>query len=792
MALGIRKKVIFISFATLFLTLAATSVVSSIFFMREYSSALKSRALTIGSILQYQLERLLKYDIPINHLVGFEEQCQEILQNYSGISYAMVVDLQGKILFHNNPQKHGEIARGNDILSALGNKKVALQEYQKDGNDFYNFIIAVRGLDQQPMAAVIIGFPKSLISHKTAQMVAYSVGTAIIFFTLGGIFLFMLLNLWVTTPLGQLLKAIMEIRSSGADQVDLVTIRSKDEFGELGWAFNEMVLQLKDSHAQIQNYTNELELKVQQSTSHLQEANELLRQDIRERMKAETALKKSEEKYRALLNHAGDGILLWDTQGNILEANKKMEQMLGYPVEELLRLDFARIHPPGKRDHAREILANVVSRGAVSVTGDFFIRRDGRSVPVDITANLIEYNGERVIQGIYRDISDRLKAEEERLKISKLESLGTLAGGIAHDFNNILTAILGNINLVNLGTSNAEMRERLVSAENACHRAQNLAQQLLTFAKGGRPIKKITNLADLLLESANLALAGSKSRANFSLPANLWPVEVDAGQIDQVISNLLINADQSMPAGGIIEVRAENVLLGGESDLPLAPGKYVRISFADQGSGIDSQYLDKIFDPYFTTKERGSGLGLTTAYSIIKRHSGLLTLESAAGVGTTFFIYLPATDMESHPSKEEDETEIRARRQGRILVMDDDDMVLEMLGIILTKKGYEVDLVHDGQQAINKYGQSLESGQFYDAVILDLTVPGGMGGKETLREIQEMAPGVKAIVSSGYSDDPIMANFKKYGFSGVVTKPYMPSELIKILDQVIGEQTTRK
>lgn len=787
MALGIRKKVIFISFLTLFLTLAATSVVSSIFFMREYSSALKSRALTVGSILQYQLERLLKYDIPINHLAGFEEQCQEILHNYSGISYAMVVDLQGKILFHNDPQKHGEIAQGNDILHTLENKKVALQEYQENGNSFYNFIIPVHGLDQQPIAAVIIGFPKSLISQKTAQMVAYSVGTAIIFLTLGGVFLVMLLNLWVTTPLGQLLKGIMEIRSTGTDHVDLVTIRSKDEFGEVGRAFNEMVLQLKDSQAQIQNYTNELELKVQQSTSHLQEANERLRQDIEERMKAEAALKKSEEKYRALLNHAGDGILLWDTRGNILEANKKMEEMLGYPVEELLHLDFAQIHPPGEREQAQEILAKVVSRGAVSVTGDLFIRRDGRLVPVDITANLIEYNGERVIQGIYRDISDRLKAEEERLKISKLESLGTLAGGIAHDFNNILTAILGNINLVNLGMSPEEMQERLVSAEQACHKAQNLAKQLLTFAKGGGPIKKITNLADLLVESANLALAGSKSRVRFSLPENLWCVEVDADQIDQVISNLLINADQSMPAGGIIEVRAENVLLGGESDLPLAPGKYVRISFADQGSGIDSQYLDKIFDPYFTTKERGSGLGLTTAYSIIKNHSGLLTLESTPGVGTTFLIYLPAAERESRPLKKEEETERRVRGE-RILVMDDDDMVLEMIGKFLTNRGYEVDLAHDGQRAINEYGKSLDSGQFYDAVILDLTVPGGMGGKETLKRIQEMDPGVKAIVSSGYSDDPIMANFREYGFSGVVTKPYMPSELIKILDQVIGKK----
>jgi signal transduction histidine kinase/CheY-like chemotaxis protein len=390
------------------------------------------------------------------------------------------------------------------------------------------------------------------------------------------------------------------------------------------------------------------------------------------------------------------------------------------------------------------------------------------------------------IQSI-RDITDRKKAEAERLRFSKMESLGILAGGIAHDFNNILTAILGNVTLAMLeGKLEERVQERLVQAEQACLKAQGLAHQLLTFATGGAPVKKATCLADLLRESADLALAGSKARCDFSLPEDLWAAEVDAAQIGQVISNLLINADQAMPEGGIIKVQAENLFLGEESGLPLPPGKYVRLTLADQGIGIVPKYLNKIFDPYFTTKQKGSGLGLATAYSIIKNHSGYIMAESEVGVGTTFYIYLPASGA-AVPAKEE-EAGKPARGHGRILVMDDEEMVLKVLWQVLTHLGYEVELARDGDQAVDKYAQAKEAGRPYDAVILDLTVPGGMGGKETLKKLQAIAPRVKALVSSGYSDDPIMAHYAEYGFSAVIAKPYKISELSKILKEVIREQ----
>lgn len=785
MAIGIRKKVILISVATLFLTLAVTTMASSIFFMREYSAALISRAFMVGSTLKYQLERLLKYDIPIDRLVGFDEQCQEIINNYSDISYAMVVDLKGKILFHNNPQKHNETVIYKNIQDILENKKEALQEYKERGETFYNIIIPVLGLHHEPIAAIIIGFPTSLISHKTAQMVAYSVGVAIIFLTLGGVSLIVLLRLWVTTPLSQLLKAIMEIRSTGTDRVHLVTIRSKDEFGELGRAFNEMVLQLNESHAQIQNYTQELELKVQQSTSHLKEANEKLRQDIQERMKAEAALKKSEGKYRALLDHAGDGILLADTHGNLLEANKKMEEMLGYPPEELLRLDFVHLHPAEERVKAREALAKVVNQGSASVTGDWLVRRDGRKIPVDITANLVEYNGERIIQGIYRDISERLKAEEERLQISKLESIGILAGGIAHDFNNILTGIQGFIELALLNPNlPPEPQELLQEAKKAIGRSQVLARQLLTFAKGGAPIKKKTKTDQLLRESANLTLSGSAARSQFFFPSGLWEVEVDEAQVNQVISNLLINADQAMPKGGVITIRTENFTVEGGGDLPLKAGKYVKTSIADQGEGIAPENLNKIFDPYFTTKPKGSGLGLATAYSIVRGHGGYITVASERGKGSTIVVYLPASVALDVPKGPPPAAGI-TRGQGKILVMDDERLVREVLGRMLTHMGYEVDFAADGAEAIELYKKAQDHGVPYVALISDLTIPGGLGGQETIKILRRLDPQIKAIVSSGYCDDPVMAKYQEFGFQGVLAKPYHLEELSKVLYELM-------
>jgi two-component system cell cycle sensor histidine kinase/response regulator CckA len=512
--------------------------------------------------------------------------------------------------------------------------------------------------------------------------------------------------------------------------------------------------------------------------------------DITEYKQAEKELRKAEERYRSIFENAIEGIFQSTPEGIYISSNTAMAKMFGYESPKELMANITDIKHQVYVDPQRrvEFMRLLEKDGFVKDFEYQVFRKDGSTFWISENARSVktEKGETHCYEGFMQDITERKRAVEELMRFSKLESLGILAGGIAHDFNNILTAILGNIGLAMLdGKIEDRVQERLAQAEQACLRAQSLAHQLLTFAKGGAPIIKIISIAKLLKESTILALSGSKSRYEFSFPDRLWSVEADEGQIDQVISNLVINADQAMPEGGVIKIRAENFLVGEGSDIPLAMGKYVKLTFADQGIGIPPKYLDKIFDPYFSTKQKGSGLGLATAHSIIQNHSGYIKAESQVGEGTTFHIHLPA--VETDPLAEEPERAEWTVGQGRILVMDDEEMVREVLGRLLEHLGYEVDSASDGSQAIEKFVKAKEAGQPFAAVFLDLTVPGGMGGKETMEQLLKIDPQVKAIVSSGYSDDPIMADFQKYGFCKVIAKPYRVVELSKILQKIMSK-----
>jgi signal transduction histidine kinase/ActR/RegA family two-component response regulator len=397
---------------------------------------------------------------------------------------------------------------------------------------------------------------------------------------------------------------------------------------------------------------------------------------------------------------------------------------------------------------------------------------------------------QRVNAQLLAEISERQQLEEELLKARKIESLGVLAGGIAHDFNNLLTALMGNISLAKMyADPHEKIFQGLAAAETACQRATALTQQLLTFAKGGAPVRQTASIAHLIKESAVFALRGSNVRCVFSFPDHLWPVEIDQGQMNQVFHNVIINADQAMPHGGIIQVRGENLTVETHHLLPLQPGRYIKIILSDQGCGIPAELLQKIFDPYFTTREHGNGLGLATAYAIVTKHEGYLTAESDVDVGTIFSVYLPASH-KALPTTNSGEARPLVG-QGKILVMDDEETIRELVGEMLTSIGYEVDNACDGAEAIALYQSAKASDQPYAAVILDVTIPGGIGGKEAITTLREIDPHVKAIVSSGYSNDPVMADFRKYGFSGVVAKPYTLKMLNDVLQQVIVERSAR-
>lgn len=385
---------------------------------------------------------------------------------------------------------------------------------------------------------------------------------------------------------------------------------------------------------------------------------------------------------------------------------------------------------------------------------------------------------------LQREIAERERMEAELSRVQKLESLGLLAGGIAHDFNNLLGAIMGNISLAMLDVDPENSAyQQLTKAERASFRAQELTRQLLTFSRGGAPVKKRITLPGIITEAAGFSLRGSRVLHELSIAADLWPVEADEGQMMQVFNNLLINADQAMPAGGIIRIAAANVTLG-PGDVPsLAAGRYLLITVSDEGSGIPREHLGKIFDPYFTTKQKGSGLGLAATYSIIRKHDGHITAWSELGKGTVFRIYLPASQGEVPPPPRQEKF---VRGTGAVLIMDDNEDMRMTTGDMLVRMGYTVDYADEGNAAIARYRQAKEAGRPFAAVIMDLTVPGGMGGKEAVEKLLAIDPAVRVIVSSGYSEDPVMSDFRAYGFRGVAIKPYRIRELSEVVASVIG------
>ena len=381
------------------------------------------------------------------------------------------------------------------------------------------------------------------------------------------------------------------------------------------------------------------------------------------------------------------------------------------------------------------------------------------------------------------ETAQRQQVEEELLRARKLESLGVMAGGIAHDFNNFLTVVQGNIELAKMELSpDAPVQEILDQTANACARAAFLSSQLLTFAKGGAPVRRLYSVAKLVTDAVHLARAGAQTSIDVDISDDLWFAEVDPNQIGQVLHNILLNARQAMPEGGIIEVHAEN-------HHPPGTGPRVKISIRDYGHGIPADVLPRVFDPYFTTKPGGSGLGLATAYAIIEKHGGTLSVESKPGGGTLFTIDLPAS--QERPAPESPTVADVHTGTGRILVMDDEEALRKLLKTVLTTLGYKVQTARDGAEAIALCEHEKASGRGFDAVLLDLTVSGGMGGVEAAAKLKELDPYLKLIVSSGYSHAPVMSDFRQYGFDDVVPKPWTIPELSKVLRRVLAPHPDR-
>jgi len=498
-------------------------------------------------------------------------------------------------------------------------------------------------------------------------------------------------------------------------------------------------------------------------------------------------IRESEEKFRLFTEHSLDLIYQIDSDGIIVYCSPSVMAFLGYQLNELIGTNFIDYITEDSSHTAANAL-NRAKHGELLNRLDLQLKKkNGSAIYTEVNAVPIIRNGKVVsIHGIIRDITSRKELEKQHHLIQKQESISTLAGGIAHDFNNMLGVITGNISYaLSQVDQNDELHDVLMDVQEGTKQAQSLTQQLLTFAKGGEPIKKVIKLNQIIKDSSRFVTRGAKSRCEFHLANDLWRVEADSGQIQQVISNLVINADQAMPNGGIISIKTENFESETDNDFHLTDGNYVKISIEDQGVGIQDKYMNQIFDPYFTTKQKGNGLGLATTYSIIKRHGGHIMVYSEIGKGTVFHIYLSAY----FGSVDESKKDLKQNHtgHGRILIMDDQEPILKMTARMLNRMGYETELALDGAEAVDMYRVAYQSQNPFDIVILDLTVPGGMGGAKTIQELLKINPNVKAIVSSGYSNDPIMANYENYGFCGVMPKPYTKVQLSEVLNIIVSQ-----
>lgn len=496
-------------------------------------------------------------------------------------------------------------------------------------------------------------------------------------------------------------------------------------------------------------------------------------------------LKQSISLLRATLDATADGILVVNTEGRIVDFNSRFTELWRLPEHILATREDRRaleyvldqlLDPQSFLETVNELYASPAMESF-----DVLEFKDGRVFERSSRAQVIENQAVGRVWS-FRDVTSQRKLEDELLKAQKLESLGVLAGGIAHDFNNILTAVLGNISLARMRAEPGDKLDKwLGDAEKATERAKDLTQQLLTFSKGGAPVKRVIALEKAIGESLSFALRGTAVKSVFNCAAGLWPVEADEGQMVQVFNNLFINAGQAMADGGMLTIAAVNMSVTAGDALPLPTGNYVKITVVDQGIGIPTEHLPRIFDPYFTTKEHGSGLGLAVTYSVIRNHGGHIQVESTQNVGTTFTIFLPASD--KAPALAAPVTEACTAGNGKVLLMDDEELVIDVGSEMLTALGYDVTVARDGEAAIRLFSEASAAGEPFACVVLDLTIPGGLGGKEAIGVMRELEPTVWAIVSSGYCNDPVMARFTEYGFNAVVTKPYKINELGRALQR---------
>ena len=684
------------------------------------------------------------------------------------ISYLLLLDRDGKAVVHSDPQRIGMSFNDAGRLSCARYGHSLQQVYIRDqnipdsphhGEKVIDILVPNYDREGRQVGAIDAG-----VSLNDLNQVAQAHYKILFIGVVALIIVFYItthrLYKDIISPLKKTVYAIRRVREGNYHEIDLE--ERNDELGLLVREFNSMACRISELMADLQEAHEELENRVKKRTSELAAEKERL---------------------AVTLGSIGEGVISTDLNGVIILANHMVAKILdmdaadlpGKNLEEILQV------PPPEAGGEARLKENAV----VEVRNHILVTGEGKERLIDIVGSPIRDESDKYegMVWVLHDITEKQRFEEELIKASKLESMGILAGGLAHDFNNLLTVIVGNISLARMtveGSRSDDPGDFLEEAEKATLQARGLAQQLLTFSRGGEPIIKTVSTSNLLRNSVKFALSGSNVSCEFFIPEKLWNVEIDEGQISQVLNNLVLNAIQAMPEGGIIRISAQNLTLRETNKLlPLLPGKYVLLSIADQGKGIPEKYRARIFEPYFTTKESGTGLGLATSQSIIKKHGGYLTFDSRLNAGTTFCIYLPVSECER--DDQDALTYPPAKRKGRILVMDDDEtvrtVVIEMLGSL----GYEAESAENDRQAVELYRNTLQEGRKFDAVMIDPAVRNGTGGREAAQALLSLDPEVLIILSSASSSEELAWNYRNMGFAAFIAKPYGIAELSETL-----------
>ena len=724
--------------------------------------ASREQALVIATLFQSIVSSIIEESISLH------SNLQELVINfadYEEIDYVEIFDKDVIIIAHSDRERIGGSPKPKhqDFIKRVLDDGEAIEEEERAQGGFNRFvpIFSVNGEGKKISGVIELTMNMEPYLNKLHYLRRNLITTAVILMAAIFVILFLVIKRFILSPLKILSDTTQEIASGNLESK--LNLNTGDELGDLAKSFNSM-------------------------SKDLEKSKKKMVDEIVERKMTEKALRESKQMLEHTFASLHDTLFIVNAETfEVMNCNPAASKMFGYALDDIIGQTINLFH---RDDETFRKFKEILFKEGALIDCEFSMKHKNGTVLITehSVMPIVDAAGGRVAWiSVVRDITEKKGMEKERLKMQKLESLGVLAGGIAHDFNNLLTGILGNISLIkHLVNPEDKIYKIVLESEKASLYAGELTKQLLTFAKGGEPVKETVFVEKLIKESCDFALRGTNIKSDYIIAEDLLPVDVDRGQVSQVINNLMINATQVMSAGGTIKVSATNITVDANRELPLNAGKYLLISVEDRGGGIPEELLPKIFDPYFTTKEKGSGLGLASAYSIIKKHGGHFEVESEAGLGATFHIYLPASNKElTLPNTEEP----MIKGSGRVLIMDDEKMIRELADEYLKHLGYDCVVANDGREAIEVYKKAQESGAPINAVIMDLTIKGGMGGEEAIKLFLEVDSDARVIVSSGYSVDPIMADYKKYGFSGVIAKPYTIAKLSEVIDNVLkGEK----